>query len=130
MKLRFLIFILLVSCMNGFAQKDSSKIFEKRLCNGSSKTWQTPVSQKYFTFNLKPKNAEWMATKGRQLSSRKFSKWSVKKQADSSYILSFPKNENYFISFQRKEDYSWILVLKNKPPSPTKYIVNGEYFEK
>jgi hypothetical protein len=130
MKLKYLNFIFLVTCINSFAQKDSSGIFEKILSDGSSKTWHAPVFQKYFTFKLKPKNAEWMATRGRQIRSRKFSKWSIKKQADSSYVLSFPKSENYLISFQKKEDYSWILVLKNKPPSPTKYIVNGEYFEK
>lgn len=130
MKLLFSTFILLTSHLHIAAQKDSSGIFTKRLSNSSSKTWHVPVLQKDFTFNIKSKTAEWIQISGRDLKSRKFSNWTVKKQANNTYLLISPKSENYFISFKKQDDNSWILVLKNKPPSPTKYIVDGEYFEK
>lgn len=132
---------LFFTCTNSFAQKDSSAIFESRISGGNSKTWfpgppviiDVPrrVEPKSFTFKFKPKTAEWIFPRFRDLPSRRrFTKWSIKKQPDGRYLLMFPRGENYFISFSRAKDNSLILILTRTPESPPTTNVGGVYFEK
>jgi hypothetical protein len=135
-----MIVCLFFGCTEVFAQRDSSSIFEKRISGGSSKTWYTRLSavgevpgvksQKSFTCNLKLRKAEWLSFSGKNISSRKFTLWSIRKRPDSTYLLMFPKGEKYLISFKRSMGNSWILILENIPPASKKRGVQGVYFEK
>jgi hypothetical protein len=132
---------LLLTYIKSNAQIDSSKIFESRISGGGSKSWfpgppviidvprNTP--QKSFTFKLRPKSAEWILPKLRDISVvRKFATWSIKKQPSGRYVLMLPRGDNYFISFSRANDNSLILFLTRTPESPPITNVGGIYFEK